>query len=176
MRCYNCHEPGHKAKECTKPKVQSNRDGSAQANTERALVLVTASSSGSSKEGEKAMVAQQTGGFDWSDQIAELNQVTTENFQMHAFMTQISENPPPVDEVSTPSESLSIEDILENLKFKNSVLVREVEDIKYEKYQLKKENKLFSKQIEAQLKDIKQLKKDLSDKSCQLTDSQTIVD
>ena len=91
MRCYNCHEPGHKAKECTKPRVQRNRDGSAQANTERALVLVTASSSGTSKEGEKAMVAQQTGAFDWSDQIAELNQVTTENFQMHAFMTQISD-------------------------------------------------------------------------------------
>ena len=59
---------------------------------------------------------------------------------MYAFMTQISENPPPANEVSVHSVSLSIEDILENLKFQNSVLVREVEDIKYERYQLKEEN------------------------------------
>ena len=39
-----------------------------------------------------------------------------------------------------------------------------------------KENKLFNKQIDAQIKDIKHLKRDLSDKSCQLLDSQTIAD
>ena len=49
-------------------------------------------------------------------------------------------------------------------------------NIKSENYYLKKENKLFSKQIEGQLNDIKQLKSDLSDQFCQLKDSQNIVD
>ncbi|KAJ0474172.1 putative transcription factor interactor and regulator CCHC(Zn) family [Helianthus annuus] len=40
MRCYNCHEPGHLARNCTKPQVNRNQTPAQPAppNTERAIV------------------------------------------------------------------------------------------------------------------------------------------
>ena len=61
LRCCNCHEPGHFARECTKPNVENNHV--------RALVPA-GNNTAAVQNNERAMVAQQ---FSYEDQIQALN-------------------------------------------------------------------------------------------------------
>ncbi|MFS7916876.1 putative transcription factor interactor and regulator CCHC(Zn) family [Helianthus anomalus] len=76
LRCYNFHEPGHVARNCTKPSV--NREQTlaqpTPPNPERALVTTTnISTTTSGITQSSALVVQPSANFDWNAEIQRLN-------------------------------------------------------------------------------------------------------
>ena len=104
MRCYNCHEPGHLARNCTKPQVNRNQapPQPAPPNTERAMVTTTNSTSAAGGSSQtSALVVQPESTFDWTSEIQRLNisapenQTTSDNM---AFMASAPADQDPASE------------------------------------------------------------------------------
>ncbi|KAJ0542188.1 putative transcription factor interactor and regulator CCHC(Zn) family [Helianthus annuus] len=176
LRCYNCHEPGHVARNCTKPSVNREQTPAQPAppNPERALVTTTnISTTTSGSIQSSALVVQPSANFDWNAKIqclnisAPENQTASENI---AFMTSAFEdrNSAPDDEV--PAENLAY-------RLHNVELIQDYKDLKNKNFTLVKNEKLYKEKIEAQKKDITKLKEELSVSNCnQLYDREIMND
>ncbi|MFS7901004.1 putative transcription factor interactor and regulator CCHC(Zn) family [Helianthus anomalus] len=91
FRCYNCHEPGHVARNCTKPRVNSEQTPAkpvapATPNRERALVTTSSMSADAAASGSpqplglaQALVVQPDSYFNWNTEIERLNISAPEN-------------------------------------------------------------------------------------------------
>ncbi|KAJ0800581.1 putative transcription factor interactor and regulator CCHC(Zn) family [Helianthus annuus] len=107
LRCYNCHELGHLARNYTKLKVNREQTPAQPAppNLERALVTTsdTSTVAGGSTQ-SSVMVVQSNDTFDWNVEIPRLNISAPENqtaLDNIAFMTSApkDQNSAPEDEV-----------------------------------------------------------------------------
>ncbi|MFS7986924.1 putative transcription factor interactor and regulator CCHC(Zn) family [Helianthus anomalus] len=116
LRSYNCHEPGHLARNYTKPSVnkEQNPVQPAPPNPERALVTTNDSSTVASESTQSsARVVQPSANFDWNAEIQRLNISAPENHNASeniAFMTSASEdrNSAPDDETPAENENLAL--------------------------------------------------------------------
>ncbi|MFS7975741.1 putative transcription factor interactor and regulator CCHC(Zn) family [Helianthus anomalus] len=113
LRCYNCHEPGHVARNYTKPKVNREQTPAQPAppNPERALVTTTdtSTSAGGSTQ-SSALVVEPKVTFDWNAEIQHLNISAPENQTASdtiAFMTSA-----PEDQNSAPKDETSAENLV----------------------------------------------------------------
>ncbi|MFS7944808.1 putative transcription factor interactor and regulator CCHC(Zn) family [Helianthus anomalus] len=179
LRCYNCHEPGHLARNCTKPNINKDQAPAhpAPPNPKRALVTTNDSSTVAGEGTQSsALVVQQSADFNWDDEIQRLNisppeiKSVTENI---AFMT--SDNKDSSPDVKPPAENLAfmtkILEKVEAYRVHNAELIQDYQDIKNKNFTLAKNEKLYKEKIEAQRKDIVQLKEDLSAKNCNFLDA-----
>ena len=108
MRCYNCHEPGHLARKCTKPQVNRNQTPPQPAppNTERAMVTTsnpTSAAGGSSQT--SALVVQHEASFDWNSEIQRLNISAPENQTTSDNMAFMASAPADQDSASEDQDS-----------------------------------------------------------------------
>ncbi|KAJ0468983.1 putative transcription factor interactor and regulator CCHC(Zn) family [Helianthus annuus] len=215
FRCYNCHEQGHLARNCTKPKVNGEQTPAQPAapvtpNRERALVTASGVPADNVNSGSpqpmglaQALVVQPDSPFDWNSEIERLhisapeNQANSSNISFmasddqypvnadvkvaheeeessaenFAFMTQI---------LSAPVKGLTKEEVIsvfctpecrervEAYRVHNAELIEDYNEIKRKNFTLTKNEKLFKEKIEAQRKDIVQLKDDVSVATAQL--------
>ncbi|KAM0044014.1 putative transcription factor interactor and regulator CCHC(Zn) family [Helianthus debilis subsp. tardiflorus] len=123
FRCYNCHEPGHLARNCTKPRVNSEQTPAqpASPNRERPLVTTSSMSADAAASGSpqplglaQALVVQSGINFDWNSEIERLNISAPENqadSSNIAFMASNDQASVSEDETSAPEEEISAENL-----------------------------------------------------------------
>ncbi|KAF5805895.1 putative transcription factor interactor and regulator CCHC(Zn) family [Helianthus annuus] len=126
FRCYSCHEQGHLARNCTKPRVNNEQTPAQPAapatpNRERALVTTSSMSADAALSGSpqplglaQALVVQPDSPFDWNSEIERLNISAPENQANSsniAFMATDDQVSAPEDETSAPEEEISAENL-----------------------------------------------------------------
>ncbi|KAJ0576133.1 putative transcription factor interactor and regulator CCHC(Zn) family [Helianthus annuus] len=130
FRCYNCHEQGHLARNCTKPKVNGEQTPAQPAapvtpNRERALVTTTGVpaenvNSGSPSVGlAQALVVQPDSPFDWSSEIERLNISAPENQANSSNIAFMASNDSVNDDMKVAQEE---ESSAENFAFMTQIL------------------------------------------------------
>ncbi|KAJ0902997.1 putative RNA-directed DNA polymerase [Helianthus annuus] len=143
-RCYNCHEQGHLARNCTKPKVNDEQTPAQPAapvtpNRERALVTTTgvpadSVNSGSPQVGlAQALVVQPDSPFDWSSEIERLNISAPENQATPSNIAFMASNASVSDDVKAAQEE---ESSAENFAFMTQILSAPVKGLTKEEEQL----------------------------------------
>ena len=173
IRCYNYHEEGHFAHECTKPKAEyHNNYNSNHNNNVRTMVRAGNNNIDAPANNDRALVAQQ---FDWEDYLQALNLTdhrTTNLAQIdnadeaddqmqdlqHAFMVSTTPEEEKVSETSCNAKLKLCREEIDSL-------IREIEDIKYDGYVLRKNQKPIREKLEAQTKDYKRIQEELSVKN-----------
>ncbi|XP_052622642.1 uncharacterized protein LOC128127934 [Lactuca sativa] len=156
LRYFNCHESGHFAHECPKP----NR----RVNNNRTMVAAGNNRAGATANGpENALLAQiddtslKTDDADPKEKLMEMQ---------FAFMASTSSDPRK-SEVTLLSFSYACKEYVKVLCDEIQSLRREVDDLKYEGYQLRKGKKPLKVQLEAKIKDFRRIQAEYSDK-CEL--------
>ncbi|KAJ0446497.1 putative transcription factor interactor and regulator CCHC(Zn) family [Helianthus annuus] len=118
LRCYNCHEEGHYARNCTKPPINREQTPAQPVtpNRERALVTTSSIMDDAATSGNpqplglaQALVVQPDINFDWSSEIERLNISAPDNKNESnniAFMTSTNQGSEPEEETSAENFAL----------------------------------------------------------------------
>ncbi|KAJ0743680.1 putative transcription factor interactor and regulator CCHC(Zn) family [Helianthus annuus] len=115
LRCYNCHEEGHYARNCTKTTINKEQTPAQPVTPNRERALVTTSSiTDDAATGSpqplglaQALVVQPNINFDWNSEIKRLNISAQENQAASNNIAFMTSN----DQVSIPEEEASAENL-----------------------------------------------------------------
>ncbi|KAJ0931914.1 putative transcription factor interactor and regulator CCHC(Zn) family [Helianthus annuus] len=115
LRCYNCHEEGHYARNCTKPSINREQTPAQPVTPNRERALVTTSSiTDDAATGSpqplglaQALVVQPDINFDWNSEIERLNISAPENQAASNNIAFMTSN----DQVAVPEEEASTENL-----------------------------------------------------------------
>ncbi|MFS7912308.1 putative transcription factor interactor and regulator CCHC(Zn) family [Helianthus anomalus] len=146
IRCFNCHEPGHLARNCNNPQVKRNQTLAQPTarNSERAVTPTnTTSAAPSGTSSNSALVVQPNAAFDWNTEIQHLNLTTPENqtpTNTMAFITQV--HGLTSEEVNSYLCTPECRGRVATYRLHNSELISDLHDIKRHNFALKKNKKL----------------------------------
>ncbi|KAI3807126.1 hypothetical protein L1987_23050 [Smallanthus sonchifolius] len=156
LRCYNYSKHGHFARECPEPKVEK---GSSSTSSQEKEVVAPGE--------RKALVSQQTTGYDWGDQIHEL----TMKVSNHALMAKIEDIKVLIN---TCSHNCLVK--INRYKCDNEMLIKEITQLWYANAEHKRSENIFKDKIEASKNDFSKLEMDFSNKECLYRDALKRID